>query len=371
MTWMRSSSCAEASATPQAWCVRTRSRLESQRESQDGLQTGADEWLVDMQGPVKCVACADGYVACGGYDDCIYLFDLKRKKDLGALVEHQGAITCLEFFPSRGKASHLLSGAKDGIINVWEAGKSWEHLKSLKGHKKEISAIAMHSTGKLCMSTAKDGFLRLWDMGRGRCTFKHRLTGEGDILKMLPQGNQYALGGRQTIAVHRADDPASQPVLFHHIKDVLALDAVSDNVLLSGGEGGLVYLLDIKSGTIPMRFQAHTARLRAVCSVDEHHVKFSGLSLPRRFATASTDGSVRLWDSRMLPSNDDVVGTPLSEFRAGARITCMEFCKELGDLISDAPSKSLPKPKSALRQKRSAGNPESAASTRQKKKSLS
>jgi len=369
MTWKRSKTCAEASATPQAWCVRTRSELENNWESEDGLQMGADECLDGVKGPVKCVACADGYVACGGYDDCIYLFDLKRKKDLGALVEHQGAITCLEFFPSRGKASHLLNGAKDGIINVWEAGRNWEHLKSLKGHKKEISAIAMHPSGKLCMSTAKDGFLRLWDMGRGRCTFKHRLTGEGDILKMLPQGNQYALGGRQTVSVHRADDPESQPVLFHHIKDVLALDAVSDNVLLSGGEGGLVHLLDIKSGTIPMRFQAHTARLRAVCSIDEHLVEFSGLLLPRRFATASTDGSIRLWDSRMLPSNDAVVGTPVSEFRAGARITCMEFRKELSDLSSDTPLESLREPKLPLPQKRSVDKPDSAASSGRKKKS--
>lgn len=335
----------------------------------DGRRTRADEWMDGAQGPVKCVACADGYVACGGYDDCIYLFDLRRKKDLGALVEHQGAITCLEFFPSSGKASHLLSGAKDGIVNVWEAGKSWEHLKSLKGHKKEISAIAMHPSGKLCMSTAKDGFLRLWDMGRGRCTFRHRLTGEGNILKMLPGGIQYALGGRQNISVQRADDPDSQPIVFHHTKDVLALDAASDDVLLSGGEGGLVYVLDVKSGTIPLEFKAHDARVRAVCSIGEQCVESTGLSLPQKFATASTDGSVRVWDTRMLPSMESKTCIPVAEVNAGARITCMEFCKDLGDITSIGPAETLSKSKISLQQKRTAGSQGPAASARQKKRS--
>lgn len=41
-----------------------------------------------------------------------------------------GTITCLKFYGNR----HLISGAEDGLICVWDA-KKWECLKSIKAHK--------------------------------------------------------------------------------------------------------------------------------------------------------------------------------------------------------------------------------------------
>lgn len=41
-----------------------------------------------------------------------------------------GTITCLKFHGNR----HLISGAEDGLVCVWDA-KKWECLKSIKAHK--------------------------------------------------------------------------------------------------------------------------------------------------------------------------------------------------------------------------------------------
>ncbi len=63
---------------------------------------------------MKCLASAGQYVASGGADDLIHLYDLKNDKDLSFLMNPgEGAITALEFFVPKGayNPTHLLSGA--------------------------------------------------------------------------------------------------------------------------------------------------------------------------------------------------------------------------------------------------------------------
>ena len=42
-------------------------------------------------------------------------------KDLGTLVEHEGAVTCLDMFmpAAAPRPTHLFSGGFDGLINIW------------------------------------------------------------------------------------------------------------------------------------------------------------------------------------------------------------------------------------------------------------
>jgi WD40 repeat protein len=62
-----------------------------------------------------------------------------------------GAITALQFFTPHGRynPTHLLSGSADGALSIWTTGGGWECLKTMRGHKKEVTAIAVHPSGKV------------------------------------------------------------------------------------------------------------------------------------------------------------------------------------------------------------------------------
>eukprot|EP00798_Chlamydomonas_sp_ICE-L_P005250 gene5250-18481_t len=122
---------------------------------------------------VKCMATSGNFLVSGGADDTIHLYDLKRDKDMGFLMNPgEGAVPCLEFFTPdsspTGTPSHLFSGSADGAIvvrkaggiwehlqKVWKAGGNWEHLKKMRGHKGSVNSLSVHPSGRLALSTAR------------------------------------------------------------------------------------------------------------------------------------------------------------------------------------------------------------------------
>lgn len=63
---------------------------------------------------VKCIASCGDFVATGGADDQVHLFDVARDRDLGFLINPvEGAVPCLAFVAPDGakQPTHFLSGA--------------------------------------------------------------------------------------------------------------------------------------------------------------------------------------------------------------------------------------------------------------------
>ena len=111
------------------------------------------------------------WLATGGADETIRVYNLRKKRDMGALHSHAGAVTCLEFF---GK-QHLLSGSDDGTLRIWRVS-DWACLHVLGGHKSGVTSIAIHPTGRLALSTSSDKTVRLWNLMEGRNAYISRLT---------------------------------------------------------------------------------------------------------------------------------------------------------------------------------------------------
>ena len=63
-------------------------------------------------------------------DESLKVFSLTTHREVGSLLEHKDAVTCLQYHG----ASHLLSGARDGLICVWRA-VDWTCLATMRGHK--------------------------------------------------------------------------------------------------------------------------------------------------------------------------------------------------------------------------------------------
>ena len=120
------------------------------------------------------------WLASGSGDEIIKVWDLRRRKEVGGLMQHEGyciSATCAResegvflgsitdlTFPSR---SHLISAAEDGTLCVFRA-RDWAVLRSLKGHKGRVNSVSVHPSGKVALSVGKDRTLYMWDLMRGR-----------------------------------------------------------------------------------------------------------------------------------------------------------------------------------------------------------
>ncbi|GFH16563.1 uncharacterized protein HaLaN_13003 [Haematococcus lacustris] len=75
---------------------------------------------------VKCVASGGHFLASGGNDDQIHLYDMKHDQDLGFLMNPgEGAVPCLQFFCPQGPGlsavpEQLATAASDGSLKVWD-----------------------------------------------------------------------------------------------------------------------------------------------------------------------------------------------------------------------------------------------------------
>jgi protein MAK11 len=97
------------------------------------------------EGSIRRMANSDKYLAIGGFDEVIKIFNLKKHVEVGELIDHKGTITCLEFFQNQ----YLISGSEDGEIFLWRI-KDFTLIYKLKAPKlKSVIDMALHPSGKL------------------------------------------------------------------------------------------------------------------------------------------------------------------------------------------------------------------------------
>ncbi len=139
---------------------------------------------------IRCLAWSKRYLVSGSNDEQIRIYDLKKRKELGSLMNHTGSITALRFSnknnadiknnkknddkeieinklepqnSSETDGKWLLSGSEDGKIFIWRT-KDWEILGTLKGHRGKVLDLSIHPSNRLAISVGDDRTLRLWNL---------------------------------------------------------------------------------------------------------------------------------------------------------------------------------------------------------------
>ncbi|KAM9739103.1 p21-activated protein kinase-interacting protein 1 [Dama dama] len=277
---------------------------------------------------LSAVAVNSRFVVTGSKDETIHIYDMKKKVDHGALMHHNGTITCLKFHGNR----HLISGAEDGLICVWDA-KRWECLKSIRAHKGHVTFLSIHPSGKLALSVGTDKTLRTWNLVEGRSAFIKNIKQNAHIVEWSPKGEKYVVVILNRIDVYQLDTASVSGTITNE-RRVSSVTFLSESVLAVAGDEEVVRFFDCDSLTCLSEFKAHENRVKDMFSFEtpEHHV----------LVTASSDGFIKMWK---LKQDKKVPPSLLCEVNTNARLTCLGVWLDRGtDTKESLPAATEPAP---------------------------
>lgn len=135
---------------------------------------------------VKCLAIPNQYsnwVASGGLDQRVYLWDLEGKGEIlkidtsGDETTEKGSVYALGT-----SGSVLATGGPESVVRVWDP-KSGKLITKFVGHTDNIRDILINQDGDTIMTASSDQTIKVWSLTAGRCS--HTLTMHNDSVWSL------------------------------------------------------------------------------------------------------------------------------------------------------------------------------------------
>ncbi|KAF9045755.1 WD40 repeat-like protein [Hymenopellis radicata] len=292
---------------------------------------------------IKAVAASPNggkWLATGSADEIVKVWDLRRKKEIGGLMHHEGSITHLSF-PSR---SHLLSASEDGTLCLFRA-RDWAVLRALKGHKGRVNSVAVHPSSKVALSVGKDRTLRMWDLMRGRGVASTKLGKEGEIVRWSVSGKLLVVQSGSTLDIYDTEmtllHTIAHPSRLHDVKFCKRVDS-DDEILLAGAEDKKVTIYDVTNTQAEQppkiigAMVGHSNRVKAVQTLS------IALPSPARRSTTiactvSSDGKIHVYDLGDLKKDSEEFQElqPVAVYDSkGTRLTCVTVAD--GDAMENA-----------------------------------
>lgn len=270
------------------------------------------------------------WLATGSADEIIKIWDLRRKKEVGGLMHHEGSITHLSF-PSR---SYLLSASEDGSLCLFRA-RDWAVLRALKGHKGRVNAVAVHPSGKLALTVGKDRTLRMWDLMRGKGCASTKIGKEGETAQWSSDGSIFAVQSASSIDLYNTNIELLH-IINHssRIHDIQFTKNLNGNgeLLFVAAEDKKVSIYAIpedkeKEPSLLASLVGHENRVKQLRFLEIALPTESGRESTKVASTVSSDGFIHVYDLSEVPER--VEGelkeiSPVAKYNTnGTRLTCL------------------------------------------------
>ena len=252
------------------------------------------------------------YLASGGEDSKIKVWDLAKRKAVASLESHVSIVRAFDYSPEK---NILASGSRDRTLVLWDA-RTWE-TRAVLPLLEETEAIGFLRHGTYLYSGGSHGNVRLWNMSGGREITSQSSKGSEDnaIIQIVSRPQQNVLlsvHADQSLVLHSLEPFASKsdvtaeslPILrriggTHDEVIDLALVSRDQSLIALATNSECIRLVDITSSSeasgdsLPNRhFGSEMALLEGhgdivICLA----IDWSGCWL----ATGAKDNTARLW----------------------------------------------------------------------------
>lgn len=255
---------------------------------------------------IKALACNHRFLASGSTDELVKIYDLKLKKEIGNLMHHTGAITCLQFF----KKSHLITASEDGTI-VLIRTSDWEVLKTLTGHKYSVNSLDIHPSGKAMLSVGKEGTLKCWDLEKGLCAYSMKLPAVAELVKWSDDGLFYAVLMDRTIQVNKLEEGKVVAEIKSNVRINSIIFTTLDNepIIVLGYENAKISIYSITGDEILSWETKDGSRVKALDIYSTDDILL--------LANISSNGKINLWDMKSIKE----IQNPIVTFDTKSRLT--------------------------------------------------
>ena len=258
--------------------------------------------LSGHDGDVYCVdfSSEGSLVATCGADGTARLWDARTGEQRRVLRGHTGELSSVRFSP---KGEILATCGDDKTVRLWDVSSGRE-LAQLRGHGAGVFAIAFSPDGTLLASGAQDRQAKIWNVQRR--AEQQTLTGHKGAIESLefsPDGRILATGsGNRTVKLWQVADGTERATLLGHSGVVLCVAFSPDGkVLASGSEDRTVMLWEVADGKNIGTLVGHAEVVQSVAFSPDG----------RTVAAAVKDGTVQLWNvGGQAPSGREETNPP-------------------------------------------------------------
>ena len=253
----------------------------------------------------------DRTVGIGGEDGSLRLLDLTTGKLQTASGRHRAAVNEASFTPN-GRT--LVTAGEDGDVILWDVRQA-AAAETLSGHARSAFSPQIADHGKTLYTSSLDGTVLIWDLVGRRRLGRRFAAGAGNDF-----APRYALSSDGRLLAHGQADGAISLVDMRTLTALGAFPVVRNSgvegigfvsgshLLIVGGAYGSVSLVDADRGHVVKQLYGHPAHFRFRGRVTDNSIWTPGMSADGSLlATASKDGTVRLWS---LPDGR-ALGAPL------------------------------------------------------------
>ncbi|CAO1345046.1 unnamed protein product [Diamesa serratosioi] len=259
---------------------------------------------------IRAVATNKHFLASGGADDRICVYDLKKRREIDDLFIHDGTVNTLAFVPD---GSYLMSGGADGKIafiktSNWKIEKVFE-----KAHKGSVNYISVHPSGKIALSIGSDLTLRTWNLINGRQAYATSLKNKDlggivDHVRWSQTGEYFALTGKDCVEVWDTKKAEVVSTKQCECRPTALCWLTEDNLLIGMENGKLLF------------FNWHDAEEDAtMCEIYKCRIKAMEY-LNGFLVTAGSSGELNLWKVML---GDKVEIEMICGVDVGCRLICV------------------------------------------------